>query len=82
MSVIKKLAVAAASAAAAVIYLAVPANADPGNDPCTLAASFLCAFIPTAPDLDHDVDMTKDFGTDNTNPDAKQPTDICIGGCY
>ena len=38
---------------------AAPASADPGN-PCGLLASPLCALVPIQPNLDHDVDLTKD----------------------
>jgi len=27
-------------------FLAVPASADPGSDPCGLAVSFICRFVP------------------------------------
>jgi hypothetical protein len=38
---------------------AVPARADPGAGSCPLAIAFLCGLVPIAPDLDHDVDLTK-----------------------
>jgi hypothetical protein len=85
MSVIKKAAVLAAGAAAAVIYLAAPAHADPDDNPCADApfpVTIICHIVPTSPDLDHDVDLTKDFGTDNGATDDKPPTPICINGCY
>jgi hypothetical protein len=34
-----------------------PAAAEPGENPCELALSFVCRFVPIAPDLDHDVDL-------------------------
>jgi hypothetical protein len=42
--------------------MAAPAGADPGDDPCQLAVSFLCKFVPMAPDLDHNVDLSQDPG--------------------
>ena len=38
---------------------AVPARADPGAGSCPLAIAFVCGLVPIAPDLDHDVDLTK-----------------------
>jgi len=48
------------AAAAAATMFATPANASPAEDPCELAITFLCQFMPIAPDLDHDIDLTVD----------------------
>jgi hypothetical protein len=40
------------------IAVAVPSVADTADDPCGLAVSYLCRFMPIAPDLDGDVDLT------------------------
>jgi hypothetical protein len=47
---------------AAALGVAAPAGADPADDPCQLAVALLCRFVPMAPDLDHDVDLTQDPG--------------------
>ncbi|MGH3644802.1 MAG: fibronectin-binding protein [Mycobacterium sp.] len=60
------------------------AAADPGDDPCTLAVSFLCRFVPMAPSLDGDVDLTKQQPpADPADPRTAAPplTDICTSGC-
>jgi hypothetical protein len=62
MSIIRKTTIAAVGAVAAAMYLAVPAGADPNVSPCGLAFAPFCALIPALPDLDHDVDLTKDPG--------------------
>ncbi len=60
------------------------ASAAPGDDPCRLAVSFICAFVPVAPELDGDVDFTKQLpSVDLTAPpaDALSPFDPCAAGC-
>jgi hypothetical protein len=47
--------------------LAPPASASPDN-PCGLRFNPVCAFVPTLPNLDHDVDLTTK--PDPANPDA------------
>jgi hypothetical protein len=75
------LAVSAALAAATL--LAVPANADPGDNPCELAVSFLCRFVPVAPGLDHDLDLTQQQPVDPNAvpPDSLPVADPCAAGC-
>jgi hypothetical protein len=58
----------------AALGLAPTAGADPSDDPCQLAVSFLCRFVPMAPDLDHDVDLTQDPGALNGQPLPEAPT--------
>jgi hypothetical protein len=50
----------AAGAAVAAVSLAAPASADPSGGPCGFLPNPLCAMIPVLPNLDHDVDLTKD----------------------
>lgn len=77
---------------AAAFGVAAPAGADPADDPCQLAVSFLCRFVPMAPDLDHDVDLTQDPGALNgqplpeppgaeSAPEPAPPADHCVNGC-
>jgi hypothetical protein len=58
MSVLKKAAIVTLGAVTSVLYLAIPAGADP--DPCGTLPIFICHMVPIAPDLDHDVDLTQD----------------------
>lgn len=82
MKLVKKAA-AAVGAAVAVFCCAAPASADPGTDPCELAVAFLCPFMPVAPNLDHDIDLTQSPATINgtlvpqlppSNPNTVQQT--------
>jgi hypothetical protein len=60
------------------------ASAAPGDDPCPLAVSFICAFVPTAPDLDGDIDLTKQLPSVDLPappPDAPSPLDPCATEC-
>ena len=64
----------------------VPARAvaDPADDPCPLAVSLLCRFVPIAPALDGDVDLTKRMPPADPAapaPDSVSPADICASGC-
>ena len=58
-STIETVLVAVAVTVAAV-SLAAPASADPSGGPCGFLPNPLCAMIPMLPNLDHDVDLTKD----------------------
>jgi hypothetical protein len=91
MAVKKPAVIIAIGMAAAVFGAAAPARADSPDDPCQLAASFLCRFLPMAPDLDHNIDLTKEPGLVNgqplpstpagTLPEHMPPADICLNGC-
>jgi hypothetical protein len=63
MSALKKTAIIMLTAMTTDLYLATPAGADPGFDPCQDSVTFLCRMVPMVPDLDHDVDLTQ-------NPDG------------
>jgi hypothetical protein len=75
------------------VGLAGSAAADPGGDPCQLAVTFLCKFMPIAPDLDHDIDLTQGAATVNgrsmpqlpaAGPAADEstpPPSVCAMGC-
>lgn len=41
------------------VGVAGPAAADPGSGPCT-GFDLVCHMVPVLPDLDHDIDLTKD----------------------
>jgi hypothetical protein len=65
------------------LALATPAGAQPGRPPCDLALSFICNIIPTAPDLDHNVDLSTQVPVDPNAPDPElqPPLDPCSAGC-
>jgi hypothetical protein len=76
--------IAAVSVLAASTFLAVPAQAEPGDNPCNLAVNFLCRFVPTAPDLDHDIDLTELQPPADPNappPESLPPVNPCAAGC-
>ncbi|NDJ87924.1 fibronectin-binding protein [Mycolicibacter kumamotonensis] len=92
MVTLKKAVIAGIGTIVVGLGVAAPADADPADDPCQLAATFLCRLIPTAPDLDHDIDLTQDSAVINGQqlpemPSAGQhredapPVDICANGC-
>ena len=61
-----------------------PAAAEPGENPCELALSFVCHFVPIAPDLDQDVDLTQQLSPDGPAippSDPLPPTNPCSEGC-
>jgi hypothetical protein len=56
-----------------------PASAAPDN-PCDLALGLFCRFLPLAPDLDGDVDLSTQVPL--APPDESLPPgDICARGC-
>jgi hypothetical protein len=81
--VLKRTAIAAAAVLTAGLLLAAPATADPGDNPCELAVTFLCRFVPIAPDLDPDIDLTQQQPVDpNAPPPESLPVvDPCAAGC-
>jgi len=63
---------------------AIPSAADPSDDPCSLAVTFFCRFVPMAPDLVGDVDLTKQLPPADPAapaPDSLPPADLCARGC-
>lgn len=83
MSLLRSLAVAAAGAASAWLLCAGPAAADPVENPCELTANFFCRFVPIAPHLDGNVDLTRQQppADPNAPPPPWQPPDLCAMGC-
>jgi hypothetical protein len=75
--------IAAGAALAAGTLFASPANADPSDNPCKLAVNYFCKFIPIAPDLEGDVDLTQQQPVDpNAPPPESLPAvDPCAAGC-
>jgi hypothetical protein len=61
-----------------------PAAADPTDDPCSLALSFICRLVPVAPNLEGDVDLTKQqppVDPADPAPDSLPPAEVCSRGC-
>jgi hypothetical protein len=81
--VLKKTLIAAAAALTAGLLLAVPASAEPGDNPCEFAINYFCKFMPIAPDLEGDVDLTQQQPIDpNAPPPESLPVvDPCAAGC-
>lgn len=64
---------------------AIPSVADPSGDPCALAASFFCRFVPIAPDLEGDVDLTKQLPPADPAapaPETRAPAVSCANSCF
>jgi hypothetical protein len=81
--VLRRTALAAAAVLTAGLLLAAPATADPGDNPCELAINFVCRFVPIAPDLVDDIDLTQQQPVDpNAPPPESLPVaDPCAAGC-
>ncbi len=60
VSAVKKAGIVVLGTVVTGLYLAVPAGADPGNDPCRSTFIPICRMLPIMPDLDHDIDLTQD----------------------
>jgi hypothetical protein len=82
--VLKKTVIAAAAALTTGLLLAAPATAEPGDNPCELAVNFVCRFVPIAPDLEGDVDLTQQQPPADPNappPESLPVVDPCAAGC-
>jgi len=82
--VLRRPVIAAAAVLAAGVYLATPPSADPGDNPCEFAINYFCKFIPIAPDLEGDVDLTTDQPPADPNappPESLPVVDPCAAGC-
>ena len=79
---LKKAIVAVVAMCGAAVALAGPAGAQ-DRPPCDLALSFVCNIIPTAPELDHSVDLSTQVPVDPNAPDPETlpPLDPCSAGC-
>jgi len=82
--VLKRTVIAAAGALVGCVLLAAPATAEPGDNPCELAINSLCRFVPIAPDLEGDVDLTQQQPPLDPNappPESLPVVDPCAAGC-
>jgi hypothetical protein len=81
---LKRSVIAAVSAVGAAVLLAAPAGAEPGDNPCEMAISFVCRFVPIAPDLEGDIDLTQQqppVDPAAPPPESPPPADICANDC-
>jgi hypothetical protein len=86
---LKRSVIAAVGVVGAAVLLAAPAGADPGDNPCEFSVSFVCRFVPIAPDLEGDIDLTQQQPPvdpaaplpDAPLPEPPPPADICANGC-
>jgi len=80
---LKRTVIAVVAAVLAGTLFAAPASAEPGDNPCELAISYLCKFMPIAPDLEGDIDLTQNQPVDpNAPPPESLPVvDPCAAGC-
>ncbi|MGU3500938.1 fibronectin-binding protein [Mycobacterium sp. C31M] len=86
LAAVKRLAggVLAVVVAAGVVQLVPPEGTDHAEDPCALAVSLLCRFMPIAPDLEGDVDYTQQLPAGANTvlvPESVAPADPCASGC-
>jgi hypothetical protein len=82
--VLNRTVVGAALALAVGTLLATPANAEPGDNPCEFAVNYFCRFIPIAPDLEGDIDLTQQQPPVDPNappPESLPVVDPCAAGC-
>jgi hypothetical protein len=81
--VLKRTVIAAAAALTASLFLATSASAEPGDNPCEFAINYFCKFMPIAPDLEGDIDLTQQQPVDpNAPPPESLPVaDPCAAGC-
>lgn len=79
-----RILVAAVAIGAAATAFAAPAAAQPGPPPCGFALGFICNIIPTAPELEENVDLTEGLPPADPNaplPESLPPLDPCAAGC-
>ena len=83
----RRMAAALSIASVVLVLVAWPAvaTADPSDDPCPLAMAFVYRFVPIAPNLEGDIDLTQQHPPTDPNtpmPDLPPQTDIiCANGC-
>lgn len=71
-----------AAVGATALCVAAPVHAEPAKEPCPLAVSLWCRFVPIAPSLDGDVDYTQQqSGVGVLAPESALPVDPCVSGC-
>lgn len=83
VSLLPKACLVAVFVAATSVGLAPTAIGAPGDNPCKLAISIVCQFAPIAPDLEGDIDLTKqpDGISPILAPETAPPVDVCANGC-
>jgi hypothetical protein len=79
-----RLLIAGTVAAIATLVSATPAVAQVSPPPCELALAFVCNLLPTAPDLEHGIDLTQNQPPADPNsppPESLPVADPCAAGC-
>jgi hypothetical protein len=80
----RKVTIAVLSAVGAAVMAAVPASAESADNPCEFAVNYFCKFIPIAPDLEGNVDLTQQLPPADPNappPESLPVLDPCAAGC-
>lgn len=78
---IRPLALIAGAVTVAALAYAAPAGADPGGMPNCGPLAIVCNMLPSMPDLDHDIDMTKSQPPATVDQENIAPSDVCFLGC-
>ncbi len=81
---LKRPVIAAVAVLAAGTVFATPVSADPGDNPCEFAINYFCKFLPIAPNLEGDLDLTQNQPVDPNAPppESLPPVDPCAArGC-
>lgn len=76
-----RLGILGAALAAGSLFAAAQATADPGMPPCPGPLAFVCSLVPTMPELDHDIDMTKGQPAATVDTERMMPVDVCTVSC-
>ncbi len=76
-----KFAFLGVAAAASAIYLSAPASADPSVPPPCGPLGFVCNMVPMMPELDHDIDLTKQYPQGTLDVENQVPADVCALSC-
>jgi hypothetical protein len=72
----------AAGVCAVALVLAPTAAADPGMPPCDGLLATVCGMVPIMPELDHDIDLTKQYPSGGgLDQEHIQPPDVCSLAC-
>jgi hypothetical protein len=82
--VLKRTVIGAVAALTAATLFAAPAHAEPGDNPCEFAINYFCKFLPIAPDLEGDIDLTQQQPPADPNappPESLPVVNPCAAGC-
>lgn len=81
----RRVAAAIGLGALGFVIASAPASlAEPVENPCQLAVTVLCHFMPIAPELEGDIDLTQNMPAADPSvplPEERMPADYCVNGC-